>query len=112
MKVLARAFSIISNCVTVLLGGFVILLGASLLNPNTPNQPGNFGVVLFCTLVGSYMVWSGFLRVRESAATPSHPVEDSRSVEDRLDELERLKRRDMVTPEEYDTKRQEILKDL
>ncbi|HEV3271212.1 MAG TPA: hypothetical protein VGZ93_03435 [Candidatus Methylacidiphilales bacterium] len=35
-----------------------------------------------------------------------------RSVEDRLDELERLKRRDMVTPEEYAAKRQEILKDL
>jgi hypothetical protein len=33
-------------------------------------------------------------------------------VEDRLDELERLKRRDMVTPEEYTAKRQEILKDL
>ena len=36
----------------------------------------------------------------------------SPSVEDRLDELERLKRRDMVTPEEYAAKRQEILKDL
>jgi len=35
-----------------------------------------------------------------------------RTVEDRLDELERLKRRDMVTPEEYAAKRQEILKDL
>ena len=35
-----------------------------------------------------------------------------RSVEDRLDELERLKRRDMITPEEYAAKRQEILKDL
>jgi hypothetical protein len=35
-----------------------------------------------------------------------------RSVEDRLDDLERLKRRDMVTPEEYAAKRQEILKDL
>jgi MFS family permease len=34
------------------------------------------------------------------------------SVEDRLDELERLKRRDMVTPEEYAAKRLEILKDL
>jgi membrane protein implicated in regulation of membrane protease activity len=34
------------------------------------------------------------------------------SIEDRLDELERLKRRDMVTPEEYAAKRQEILKDL
>jgi hypothetical protein len=35
-----------------------------------------------------------------------------RTVEDRLDELERLKRRDMVTPEEYAAKRQDILKDL
>jgi hypothetical protein len=35
-----------------------------------------------------------------------------KSVEDRIDELERLKRRDMVTPEEYSAKRQEILKDL
>jgi hypothetical protein len=34
------------------------------------------------------------------------------SIEDRLDELERLKRRDLVTPEEYAAKRQEILKDL
>ena len=34
------------------------------------------------------------------------------SVESRLDELERLKRREMVTPEEYAAKRQEILKDL
>jgi hypothetical protein len=35
-----------------------------------------------------------------------------RSVEDRLDELERLNRREMVTPEEYAAKRQEILNDL
>jgi hypothetical protein len=35
-----------------------------------------------------------------------------RSVEDRFDELERLKRRDMITSEEYAAKRQEILKDL
>jgi hypothetical protein len=42
----------------------------------------------------------------------SEPFISLRSVEDRLDELERLKRRDMVTPEEYAAKRQEILKDL
>ena len=35
-----------------------------------------------------------------------------RSAEDRLDELERLKRRDMVTAEEYAAKRQDILQDL
>ncbi len=36
----------------------------------------------------------------------------AKTAEDRLDELERLKRRDMVSPEEYAAKRQEILKDL
>jgi hypothetical protein len=40
------------------------------------------------------------------------PLPRPRSVEDRLDDLERLKRREMVTSEEYDAKRQEILKDL
>jgi len=35
-----------------------------------------------------------------------------KSVEDRLDELERLKRRDMVKAEEYAAKRTDILKDL
>ena len=43
----------------------------------------------------------------QAASTPK-----KRSAEDRLDELERLKRRDLVTPEEYAAKRQEILKDL
>ena len=43
---------------------------------------------------------------------PPLPRKQTLSVEDRLDELERLKRRDMVTPEEYAAKRQEILKDL
>ena len=49
--------------------------------------------------------WQG-QALRSSADQPNN------SVEDRLDELERLKRRDMVTPEEYAAKRQEILKDL
>jgi hypothetical protein len=40
------------------------------------------------------------------------PPPRPRSVEDRLDALERLRRREMVTPEEYAAKRQEILKDL
>jgi hypothetical protein len=38
--------------------------------------------------------------------------QENGSSEDRFDELERLKRRDLVTPEEYAAKRQEILKDL
>jgi hypothetical protein len=47
---------------------------------------------------------SGKLR---SLATKSN-----QNTEDRLDELERLKRRGLVTTEEYAAKRQEILKDL
>jgi hypothetical protein len=50
-----------------------------------------------------------FGRVIELESTDSAKKKD---VEDRLDELERLKRREMVTPEEYVAKRQEILKDL
>jgi len=49
------------------------------------------------------------LRAETPPALPRHVT---RSAEDRLDELERLKRRDMVTPEEYATKRAEILKDI
>jgi hypothetical protein len=49
-----------------------------------------------------------YQRVRTIRNNPS-PL---RRAEDRLDELERLKRRDMVTPEEYAAKRREILKDL
>jgi len=51
--------------------------------------------------------------VQQMKAEQRHTVgRESRTVEDRLDELERLKRRDMVTPEEYAAKRQDILKDL
>ena len=55
-------------------------------------------------------IWDAGQHVDLLEAAASMPKE--RSVEDRLDELERLKRRDMVTPEEYAAKRQEILKDL
>jgi hypothetical protein len=34
------------------------------------------------------------------------------TVEDRFDQLERLKRRDMITADEYAAKRKQILKDL
>jgi hypothetical protein len=49
---------------------------------------------------------------REGDASVTGIAANLRRAEDRLDELERLKRRDMVTPEEYAAKRQEILKDL
>jgi len=49
---------------------------------------------------------------REGDASVTGIAANLRRAEDRLDELERLKRRDMVTPEEYAAKRQEILKEL
>jgi hypothetical protein len=82
-----------------------------------PNQPWRLAVPLLPLF---FAVW---MLIREiSAVRVAKLVEHERrsssdellgcSVEDRLDELERLKRRDMVTPEEYAAKRQEILKDL
>jgi len=49
---------------------------------------------------------------RRAAKVDSALIARASTVEDRLDKLERLKRCDMVTPKEYATKRQEILKDL
>jgi hypothetical protein len=61
-------------------------------------------------LAGSYILDAirQYKRVRTIRDNPS----PFRRAEDRLDELERLKRRDMVTAEEYAAKRQEILKSL
>ena len=56
--------------------------------------------------VGLYQIRLAFSRLDQENTTPVI------NTEDRLDDLERLKRRDMVTPEEYAAKRQDILKDL
>jgi hypothetical protein len=64
--------------------------------------PAAFGL----SAVNVIRCWTG------AAKVDSALVARASSIEDRLDELERLKRRDMVTPEEYAAKRQEILKDL
>ena len=72
---------------------------------------GIFSAVFFL-LIGSV----GFVAFKKLHGkltnSPSTQFAWQNSVEDRLDELERLKRRDMVTPEEYAAKRQDILKDL
>jgi len=70
------------------------------------------GVISAAGLSCVPIAW-GFLAYREELKLLRLLQESkNRSAEDRLDELERLKRRDMVTPEEYAAKRQEILKDL
>jgi hypothetical protein len=75
-------------------------------------------VVLAALLWTAYFLLSRGFRLIYSVSgvmTPEDLEEaslEAKSVEDRLDELERLKRRDLVTPEEYAAKRQEILNDL
>ena len=63
-------------------------------------------------LQGGALIFAGFSGLKLNKTEQQNAVPASSNAEARLDELERLKRRDMVTPEEYATKRQEILKDL
>jgi len=104
--------------------GFLLLLGCWLVAAAMPESIANFFhppavassdlaraiavTVLLAVLVGFAVlpIMTNIRNYRNAARAIS------KSVEDRLDELERLKRRDMVTPEEYAAKRQEILKDL
>jgi hypothetical protein len=70
----------------------------------------------FVSEVGPFVVIGSLINVvicwRRAFKADSALLQRSTPIEDRFDELERLKRRDMVTPEEYAAKRQEILKDL
>jgi len=63
-------------------------------------------------VAGPFITFKYWQSARDAKAALIRATQAGRTVEDRLDELERLKRRDMVTPEEYAAKRQEILKDL
>jgi hypothetical protein len=111
VKAFAITINVIAGGLIALIGGFVIVQGASLLVA-MPFHPGIFVALALSVGAGIYLVVGGLRRVRAACVIPKEVMTDSRSIEDRLDELERLKRRDMVTPEEYAAKRQEILKDL
>jgi hypothetical protein len=83
----------------------------------TPDQPWRLTGLLLCFFFAVWRLINEISVVRATKLLENQHRSSSdelldRSVEDRLDELERLKRRDMVTPEEYAAKRQEILKDL
>ena len=65
-----------------------------------------FALGLGMVVMGIYQLRLTFIRFDEESKVRALPIED------RLDELERLKRRDLVTPEEYAAKRAEILKEL
>ncbi|MFT7458741.1 MAG: hypothetical protein ACI909_001415, partial [Planctomycetota bacterium] len=51
-------------------------------------------------------------RLKKDMKQQSQDEDSSRSVEDRLQELEKLKDKNIITPEEYKTKRAEILADI
>jgi hypothetical protein len=61
--------------------------------------------VIVASVINVFICWRG------AAKFDSSLVARAPSVEDRLDELERRKRRDMVTLEEYAAKRQDTLED-
>jgi len=73
--------------------------------PSLIFEPISIFATGFLVIHCSNRAWSADMQLWATRAISSR-------VEDRLDELERLKRRDMVTHEEYAAKRQEILKDL
>jgi hypothetical protein len=95
----------------------VVVLGATLRLGFETNHFEPFWNVLqftgvFLLLIGVwYIIAPPHLSITRTKSIGLHPA-FQRSIEDRLDELERLKRRDVLTPEEYTAKRQEILKDL
>ncbi|MCE0522177.1 MAG: hypothetical protein LV480_04630 [Methylacidiphilales bacterium] len=102
------------------LAGVILLLASQFFLPQS-SIPRLVVEVLAVIYFAVYLIWymrHGYALAHELGRQMNieNQVESLgarwRSVEDRLDELERLKRRDMVTPEEYTAKRQEILKDL
>jgi len=51
-------------------------------------------------------------RVTAAAPTPAQPMKAQPTVQDRLRQLEELKKEALITPEEYQTKRAEILEEI
>ena len=68
--------------------------------------------IVIAGVAGIYLFYRGGSAFKNTFGVVAVIEEDFRSVEERLDELERLKRRDLISPEEYAAKRQEILKGL
>jgi len=100
------------NFIAVLASGLAGFTGYWVVRDKFPTAPrwmDGFTLILLVTLT-NYVIKKAYnlpVKAENSLLETFAP-----SVEDRLDELERLKRRNMVTPEEYAAKRQEILKDL
>jgi hypothetical protein len=108
-----RQLSIISWILVIMLYSVGLFAQGTI----TPDQPWRLALMLPVFFGAVWMLIREISVIRaaklvENECQSSSDELAGRSIEDRLDELERLKRRDMVTPEEYAAKRQEILKDL
>jgi hypothetical protein len=106
----AHIFHGIAGILVALVGGMLAMQGIAFAGPT--------GIFILLVGAGGFLFFWGLRTVRNNfdpryrgSSTEITPT-NRPSAEDRLDELERLKRRDMVTAEEYAAKRQEILKDL
>jgi F0F1-type ATP synthase membrane subunit b/b' len=95
-------------------GSILLILSFDLLPPQLKSACDNLMLVAFAVLLVLVVIASIWLPIETRAL--KHRSEmlqlGQRTAEERLDELERLKRRDMVTSEEYAAKRRDILEDL
>jgi hypothetical protein len=93
-------------------GRDVIMRHGPLTDDGVEVGPAVGTLLLFLVASASFIILSAH-QMRLALKAPDKTESSAKpTVESRLDELERLKRREMVTPEEYAAKRQEILKDL
>ena len=103
-----------------ILGVFILVVVAPIIFFSASDFGSGFAYlsVLVPVAIGIGSVVTGVLQFTGQAKfgrvieVDSSSAEKTQRTEDRLDELDRLKRRNMVTSEEYAAKRQEILKDL
>ena len=111
------SWNVAAGMIQVLAGSLIICASVALaLSSYKPDRSfwAGAGAALINIPFGLYIAFQGigfFFKARSLKRKGESPSR-LQTAEDRLDELERLKRRDMITPEEYTAKRQEILKDL
>jgi hypothetical protein len=74
--------------------------------------PVVMGLIGLSGIVAGVLQFTGKVKFGRQIQAETSLSDKELTSEDRLDELERLKRRDMVTPDEYAAKRQDILRDL
>jgi hypothetical protein len=126
MKTTATIQPIRSSGVAMAILGFVILFFVAIpvllfvmMNYFSKGFPVLFlvapvvvGLIGLSGIVAGVLQFTGKVKFGRQIQAETSISDKKLMTEDRLEELERLKRRDMVTPEEYAAKRHEILGDI